>query len=71
MERNKSLNEYIAAYKGLLEQGDIQIAYENLCKYVMTLKAHFSKKFSDRYSFGNVSPGYMDFTYFPFFDDFL
>lgn len=71
MDRNKSLNDFIAVYKGLLEQGDIQIAYENLRKYVMILKAHFSKKFGDRYSFGNVSPGYMDFTYFPFFDEFL
>lgn len=71
MDKNKSLNDYIAVYKELLKQGDIQIAYENLRKYVMTLKAHFSKKFKDRYSFGNVSPGYMDFTYFPFFDDFL
>ncbi len=71
MERNKSLNDYIAVYKGLLEQGDIQIAYENLRKYVMALKAHLSKKAADKYSFGNVSPGYMDFTYFPFFNDFL
>lgn len=71
MDKSKSLNDYIAVYKELLEQGDIQIAYENLRKYVMTLKAHFSKKFADRYSIGNVSPGYMDFTYFPFFDDFL
>ncbi|WP_371362091.1 hypothetical protein SRRS_33330 [Sporomusa rhizae] len=71
MDKNKSLNDYIAVYKELLEQGDIQIAYENLRKYVMALKAHFSKKLADKYSFGNVSPGYMDFTYFPFFDDFL
>jgi len=68
---DKSTNDYIAIYKELLEQGDIQIAYETLRKYMLTLKAHFSKELADKYSFGNVSPGYMDFTYFPFFDDFL
>lgn len=67
----KPLNDYIAVYKGILEQGDVQIAYENLCKYVMSLKTHFSRKYAGRYTFGSISPGYMDFTYFPFFDDFL
>ncbi|WP_312501949.1 DUF7000 family protein [Lacrimispora sp.] len=71
MDKSKSLNDYITVYKEILEQGDIQIAYESLRKYVMTLKAQFSKKLSDKYSLGNVSPGYMDFTYFPFFDSFL
>jgi hypothetical protein len=67
----KNLNERVAIYKKLLGQGDIQIAYEALRKYVLTLKAYFSKELSDKYSFGNVSPGYMDYTYFPFFDDYL
>ena len=68
---DKKLSEYIYAYKSQMEIGDIQVAYEKLVKYVMTLKAHFEKYYSDKYSFGNVSPGYMDFTYFPFFDAFL
>lgn len=67
----KAFNNYIAIYKQQLGNEDIQKAYAGLLKYVMTLKAHFSKKLSYKYSFGNVSPGYMDFTYFPFFDDFL
>lgn len=67
----KNLNDCVAIYKRLLGQGDIQIAYEALRKYVLTLKAHFSKELSSKYSFGNVSPGYMDYTYFPFFDDYL
>lgn len=67
----KSLNDYIATYKVLLEQGDIQIAYESLCRYMMSLKTHFSKACTDRYSVGKISPGYMDFTYFPFVDDSL
>jgi hypothetical protein len=67
----KNLNNCIAVYKKVLKQGDIQTAYEALRKYMLTLKAHFSKELSDKYSFGNISPGYMDYTYFPFFDDYL
>ncbi|WP_081307590.1 DUF7000 family protein [Stenotrophomonas maltophilia] len=61
----------IADYKAQLEKSSIRKAYGYLLRYVMHLKAHLSSELSDRYSFGNVSPGYMDFTYFPFFDDFL
>lgn len=66
-----SMNEAVAAYKQQLEIGDIQVAYQSLVKYVMSLKAHFTKTLWDKYSFGNVSPGYMDYTYFPFFNKFL
>ena len=67
----KSLNDYIHIYKEQLEKGDIQQAYMGLLKYTMELKAHFSKEFSDEFSVGNISPGYMDFTYFPFFNEYL
>lgn len=67
----KKLSSYISVYKKHLEAGDIQIAYEALVKYVMSLKAHCENTLSNQYSFGNISPGYMDFTYFPFFDDYL
>ena len=67
----KKLNDYIAEYKKQLSQGYIQQAYVGLMKYMMSLKAHFVKNLSDKYSVGNISPGYMDFSYFPFFNDFL
>lgn len=38
---DKSLNEYVKIYKAELDKGDIQIAYEQLLKYVMALKVHF------------------------------
>ena len=68
---NKSLNEYIDTYKKQLEQGGIRIAYEYLRKYMMVLKTYCTNHFADKYSFGNVYPGYMDYTYFYFFDDYL
>ena len=68
---DKSTNDCVKIYKAQLEKGDIQVAYERLVKYVLTLKAHCQKEHSSSYSFGNVSPGYMDYTYFPFFDGFL
>lgn len=68
---DKKLSYYISAYKTQLISGDIQIAYEKLLRYLMFLKTHCEKVFINEYSFGHISPGYMDFSYFPFFNDFL
>ena len=67
----QNIDKCISVYQSQLEQGDIQRAYHYLLRYVMYLKTQFSDSLSGRFSFGNVSPGYMDFTYFPFFDDYL
>lgn len=67
----ENLNEYIVLYKEQLENGKIQKAYSGLVKYTLTLKAYLSKNLADKFSFGNMSQGYMDYTYFPFFDTFL
>ncbi len=67
----KKLGDYVAIYKEQLDKGDIQKAYTGLIKYVLSLKSHLSKEMSDEFSFGNVSQGYMDYTYFYFFNDFL
>lgn len=68
---DKSLNEYVEIYRAELDKGELQIAYEQLLKYVMALKVHFQKVQPDRYTFGNVYLGFMDYTYFYFFNDFL
>lgn len=68
---DKSLNDYVEIYKAELEKGDIQIAYGQLLKYVMALKVHFQKVQPGNYTFGNVYLGFMDYTYFYFFNDFL
>lgn len=70
-DKDKGLNARIAVYKDLLAEGDIRIAYEALRKYMLALRTHLSSELSDSYSFRNVSPGYMDYTYFYFFDDHL
>ncbi len=67
----KDFNKCVALYREQLEKGEIQKAYEGLVKFLMNLKADMSKTYEDKYSFGNISPGYLDYTYFPFFDNFL
>ena len=67
----KSTNEYVSLYKAQLAKGDIQVAYTRLLKYVMELKTYCANQMQGRFSFSNVSPGSMDYTYFYFFDDFL
>lgn len=67
----KNFSNYIAIYKEQLEKGDIQKAYTGLVRYVSNLKTHLSKTMINDFSFGNISQGYMDYTYFYFFNDFL
>lgn len=69
--KKKNLNYFVAAYKELLKNGDIQVAYAELVKYVQKLKTAFSKDLGDTYSVGNVFQGYMDYTYFYLSNDFL
>ena len=68
---SQELDTCIALYKAQLEQGEIQKAYHYLLRYLMHLKAHLSGSMSTEFSFGNISSGYMDFSYFPFFDQYL
>ena len=63
----KNISQSIEIYKKCLAQGDIQLAYKALIDYVAELKAQFPK----HYATGNISPGYLDYTYFPFFNNYL
>ncbi len=67
----RNFNNYVAIYKEQLKKGDIQKAYTGLVKYVSNLRTHFSKTMINDFSFGNISQGYMDYTYFYFFNEFL
>lgn len=57
----------IEIYKKQLEIGDIQLAYVALTSYIGELRASFPKE----YKVGNISFGYLDYTYFPFVNDYL
>lgn len=61
------ISNSIVQYQNLLASGNIQLAYTTLIKYVAELKSKFPKQ----YATGNVSLGYLDYTYFPFSNDYL
>lgn len=67
----ENLNKYIEIYKEQLEKGDILIAYNELVKFVMSLRTKFMKTLSDQYTFAGILHGYMDYTYFYYVNDFL
>lgn len=67
----KTTNQSIAAYKQQLASGELQTTYQFLIKYVMKIKYAFEKAYGNKYSYSNVAPGYMDYTYFPFADSFM
>lgn len=64
---NKDISKSIQIYKEQLENGYIQEAYIALTKYVSELRAKFQIEFTT----GNISFGYLDYTYFPYFNDYL
>jgi hypothetical protein len=64
--KSKSLNQLVSNYQSQLAKGEIQVAYRALVKGVMNLKTQFSRTYGDRYSFGSIFQGYMDYTYFYF-----
>ena len=63
----QGINKCIEVYRNCLAEGSIQQAYVALTKYVAELKA----KFPESYNTGNVSFGYLDYTYFPFSNEYL
>ena len=67
----KKINSFVLAYQQQIRKGDIQKTYTFLLKYVMKVKASIEKQFSKEYSFGNVFQGYLDYSYFYFFNDYL
>lgn len=69
--KEKTLNDCVSVYKKQLEKGDIKVAYTELVKYVMKLKMQFSKELVNKFSFGNIFQGYMDYTYFYYSNEYL
>lgn len=63
----QNISQCIEIYQKQLIQGDIRFAYMTLIKYMRELKAQFPSQ----YSTGNLSLGYLDYTYFPFFNEYL
>lgn len=67
----KDINLSILSYQKTIEKNEIPKVYMYLMRFMAQLKADFSRHFENRFSVGNISPGYMDYTYFPFFDSVL
>lgn len=67
MEMENDVQKSLEIYKEQLSYGYIRTAYLVLTRYVAELKS----KFSTQYKTGNISFGYLDYTYFPFFNQYL
>jgi hypothetical protein len=63
----ESFQKSIDEYRKQLEKGAIQEAYRGLMEYIMGLRTHFMKKYSDSIESGSIYYGYMDMTYFSVF----
>ena len=67
VEMENDVQKSIEIYKEQLSYGYIRTAYLVLTRYVAELKSRFSAQ----YKTGNISFGYLDYTYFPFFNQYL
>ncbi|MBP6346072.1 MAG: hypothetical protein KA346_09180 [Neisseriaceae bacterium] len=58
-------------YQNLVNQEQMPKVYRHLLSMMMQLKAFLKKQGADDagFTYGNVSPGYMDYTYFPFYNE--
>ena len=69
MERNRQKD--IEVYRQhVFEDSSICTTYELLLRFVAKLRSDLPKK-TNQYRVGNLSPGYMDYTYFAFYDESL
>ncbi|MEJ5105910.1 DUF7000 family protein [Chryseobacterium sp. MYb328] len=67
----KDINLSVKSYQKIVNEDEIPQVYLYLLRFMMQVKADFSRHFKEKFSVGNISPGYMDYTYFPFFDSSL
>lgn len=63
----KDIQECLQLYKQQLDDGYIQKAYTTLTKYMAEIKHNFIPG----YSTSNIGPGYLDYTYLYFVNDYL
>ena len=59
-----NLNYYVSVYKKELENGDLQVAYSDLLKFLQKLKSQLAKELIDDYTLGNIFQGYLVYSYF-------
>lgn len=69
MERNR-LQDIEVYRQHVFEGSSICTTYELLLRFVAKLRSDLPKR-TDQYRVGNLSPGYMDYTYFAFYDEYL
>lgn len=55
-------------YQRELQEKKIAKAYHFLLHFMMKIKADFALHHKREFNVGAISPGYLDFSYFPFFD---
>lgn len=71
MEEYAGTNDLVAEYKEQLQNGKIQEAYRRLLQFMRVLNVGFEERNTGAYKAGNISPGYLDYSYFPIFNEIL
>lgn len=62
------MEEKIKLYREYVEKGDIPQAYHTILNFVHSVRNHFFNSNRYNYTISNVSAGYMDYSYFSFWN---
>ena len=61
----------IQEYQKELNNRDLGKAYKYLLSFIMKVRGDLSKYYDGKFEMGNLSPGYLDYSYFPFSNNLL
>lgn len=64
----KNIHTLLQHYQREIQDKKVVQAYHFLMRFMMKARADFALHNKEIYSVGNISPGYLDYTYFPFFN---
>nr|ELR5230441.1 hypothetical protein [Providencia rettgeri]ELR5233699.1 hypothetical protein [Providencia rettgeri] len=66
-----NLQQRLNHYQRQVQEGELNVVYEYLIKTLMQTKQYLVRQPERGFEYGNVAPGYLDYSYFPIVNNFL
>ncbi len=64
----KNIDNVLQQYQSEIQKKKIVQAYQFLQRFMMKARADFGSHYKGEYKVGHIAPGYLDYSYFSFFD---
>lgn len=66
-----NLQQRLNHYQRQIQESELNVVYEYLIKTMMQAKQYLANQSECGFEYGNISPGYLDYSYFPIVNTFL